>query len=80
MPRFLRGLLLTISLYNLLIWGYIVARIILNDVNPFDPFIDGIPISFYVLGIVSFVLSFAFMVLYVITGHLSASTQTSRKI
>jgi hypothetical protein len=51
-------------LYSLLFWLYIVADIIILKVNPLDPFIYWIPISFYVLGIVTFVTSFASMVVY----------------
>ena len=57
--RTLRAFLITVSAYSLLMWLYIAARIIVF----YDPscwrseFIDGIPITFWQLGIVAFLVS-----------------------
>ena len=61
--RTLRAFLITVSAYSLLMWLYIAARIIVF----YDPscwrseFIDGIPITFWQLGIVTFITSGASM-------------------
>ena len=53
----IRALFLTSWIYTTLVWLYCVARIIINEIDPGDPFIIGIPITFWELGIVAFVIS-----------------------
>ena len=57
--RKLKALCLTISLYSGLLWGYIATRIIaLSDPSCWaSNFIDEIPITFWQLGIVAFLVS-----------------------
>lgn len=52
-------------LYSILIWLYIAARIIIDDVPLGSLFIDSIPFfTFTILGAVSFIVSMVFMFLY----------------
>jgi hypothetical protein len=63
--RFLRALLLTVWLYSLLLWLYIVMRVLGEDVLLFMSFIDFIPwLLFWQLGAMSFLLSAACMLTY----------------
>jgi hypothetical protein len=61
----LRALMLSTWLYSLLLWVYIVARITINRVNPTSRFIPSVPFfTFINLGIISFVLSFICLIVY----------------
>lgn len=61
----MKALFLVLWVHSLLIWLYIVARIIVNHVHVVSPFLDAIPfLSFMTLGIITFVLSMIFMFLY----------------
>ena len=62
---FLRALVLTTGVFSFLLWLYIILRIVFNHVNVMSAFIDRIPISFWVLGGFSFVVSFLCMFVYV---------------
>jgi hypothetical protein len=63
--RFFRALVLTTWLYSLLLWLYIVARIVVNKVEMSDLFIDYVPhFTFLNVGVLSFVLSFVCMLTY----------------
>jgi hypothetical protein len=53
----IKALFLTFWVYSTLIWLYCVARIIINNVEPWDLFINGIPITFWELGSVAFLVS-----------------------
>lgn len=64
MSRFLRALLLATCIYSFLMWIYTIARIIVSNIDPWELFISYIPIPFYIVGIISFVVSFICMVLY----------------
>jgi hypothetical protein len=68
MARLLQGFLMTISLYSLLAWGYVVGRILWTGTIPRGVSVLGAYVPFWVLGIIAFVLSFAFMVLYVLAS------------
>jgi len=68
MARVLRGLLLTAGVYSLLICAYVIARVVLNGINPGDEFITGIAVSFWDLGIVTFNVGVACMVLAAVSG------------
>lgn len=57
---------LVVSLYSLLLWGYVCARILISNVYLGSPFIDGIPINFWQLGLAAFVTSFIAMVACVV--------------
>jgi hypothetical protein len=60
-----KALFLTLWINSFLIWLYIVARIVVNNVPLGSLFIDSIPFfTFTILGIVAFVLSMVFMFLY----------------
>ena len=62
----IKALFLTLWVYATLIWLYCVARIIVNNIDPWDLFIIGIPISFLELSLVAFLVSaincYAFLV------------------
>lgn len=63
--RFLRALVLSIWAYSFLFWAYVCFRLTIGQVIPFDPFIEGVPFfSFYITGIITFVISFLSMVIY----------------
>ena len=64
LSRFTRALMWATSVYSLLLWAYIVLRIVFSRIDVHDPFIDGIPISFWVLGLIAFVVSFSSTVIY----------------
>ncbi len=60
-----KALFLTLWVHSLLVWLYVVSRIIVNHVPLNSPFIDAIPfLTFTVLGIIAFVLSMIFMFMY----------------
>ena len=61
----MRALFLVLWVHSLLVWLYIVVRIVVNHVHLLSPFLDAIPfISFITLGIITFVLSMIFMFLF----------------
>ncbi len=63
--RLFRSLVLATSVFSLLLWVYIVIRIVFNDVDVTTPFVDAVPfLSFEVLGALTFGLSFVCTVLY----------------
>ena len=62
---FFRSLVLTTGVFSFLLWLYIVMRIVFNHVNVMTPFVNRVPsISFWVLGAISFAVSFLSMFLY----------------
>jgi hypothetical protein len=64
--RFISLVFLIVSLYSLLLWGYVCARILISDVDLGSPFINGIPITFWQLGLAAFITSFAAMLAYIV--------------
>lgn len=61
-----KALVLTTWFYSLLLWLYIVLRITINRVNIFDRFIYSIPyLTFFSLGVISFIVSFVSLFVYV---------------
>lgn len=63
--RFFRALVFSTWLYSLILWLYIVARIVVNGVDVHWPFVDSIQsISISEMGIAMFLLSFICMVIY----------------
>ena len=79
MVRLLKGILLTISLYCLLAWGYVIGRILWTNTIPRGVSVLGIHISFWVLGIIAFLLSFIFMVLYVLAGSVDHGSRSAER-
>jgi len=53
----IKAIFLTVWIYATLIWLYCVARIIINNIEPLDPFIIGIPLLFWQLALITFFLS-----------------------
>ncbi len=63
--RFLRALFFCTWLYSLMLWLYIVARVVISGVDVHYPFVDSIPsISISEMGVASFLLSFVCLVIY----------------
>src|SRR5213594_4329594 len=63
--RFFRSLVLTTWVFSVLLWLYIVARIIVNQVDVHMPFVDSVPsLSFSAMGAFAFGLSFLSMFIY----------------
>jgi hypothetical protein len=63
--QFLRSLVLSTWVFSMLLWLYIVARIIVNGVDVHTPFVDSVPsVSFSALGAFAFGLSFLTMFFY----------------
>ncbi len=53
--RFLRALVLTTCVGSWLVWLYVVARVVINNVDVHTPFLDSVPsVSFSALGVYSF--------------------------
>ena len=52
-----RAACLTVCVYGLLIWLYVVLRLLLFRISIFERFIWDIPVSFWQLAIVSFIAS-----------------------
>ena len=50
------------GIYSLLVWLYIVVRIVVSEVNMNNPFIDGIPGNFWQWGIIAFTISYICMI------------------
>ena len=62
---FAKALILSVWLYSLLLWFYIVLRIVFNNVPMFNRFIGSLPfLTFYSLGVISFALSFVSLTIY----------------
>ena len=65
LSRFLRALVISTWIYSLLGWLYVVARVLVNNIDPRDPFILEYPdIAFFEVGIVCFLVSFVCFVIY----------------
>jgi hypothetical protein len=63
--RFLRALVFSTWIYSLMLWLYIVARIVISGVDVHWPFVDSIQfISISEMGIFTFGLSFLSMIVY----------------
>jgi hypothetical protein len=63
--RILRALVFSTWLYSLMLWLYIVARVVISGVDVHYPFLDSIPsISISALGAASFLASFISMAIY----------------
>ncbi len=73
---FLRALVAATGIFSFLLWLYIVMRIVFNHVDLRSPFIDRIPsLSFWVLGAISFVVSFLSVLIYIwLWGPFSRAT------
>jgi hypothetical protein len=63
--KIVRSSAFVVWLYSTLIWAYVCARIIVSEVE-FTPFIDGIDISFWQLGILTFIISAISLWIYLI--------------
>lgn len=55
--RIFRSFVLTVAVFSLLLWIYIVLRIVVNDVDPPSPFLPNLPFSVIDVGAASFALS-----------------------
>jgi hypothetical protein len=63
--RFLKALFFSTWLYSLMLWLYIVARVVISGVDVHYPFVDSIQsISISEMGAASFLLSFVCLVIY----------------
>ena len=61
----LRAITVSTWLYSLLFWLYVVVRITINRVNPTSRFIPSVPFfTFINIGILTFVLSFICLIVY----------------
>lgn len=67
------------SLAGLLVWLYVVARILSTGTIPDGVTVLGIHLSFWIWGIVAFLASFAFMVLFVIASGFSRRGKGSER-
>jgi len=64
--KYVRALILTFWIYSTLLWIYCVSRIIVNNIDPWDPFIKGLLITFLEVGIATFLMSAAGCFLYLV--------------
>lgn len=56
--RFLRALVLTTALFSFAAWIYVVLRVVVNNIDPPRPFLNGVPsVSFLAVGAFAFGLS-----------------------
>jgi hypothetical protein len=63
--RFPRALVLTTAVYSMLLWLYVVGRLVFSGVDVTYPFLDSVPgISIAAVGIAAFVVSFACTLVY----------------
>ena len=63
--RFVRSLVLTSWVFSMILWSYTVARIIFNQVDVHQPFVDSVPsISFSAVGAFAFGMGFLSMFIY----------------
>jgi hypothetical protein len=77
--RLLRALLLTGWLYGLLLWLYIIMRILGEDILLFMSFIDFIPwLLYWQLGALSFLFSAACMLTYLYYWGFSSAASKGR--
>ena len=60
-----KALFFTLWLYTFLLWLYIVARIVIDQVPLYSLFLNHVPFfTFILLGIIAFVLSMIFMYMF----------------
>lgn len=60
-----KALFFTLWLYSFLIWLYVVARIVIDNVGLDNPFLNSVPFfTFISVGILAFLFSMIFMFLY----------------
>ncbi len=57
----------TVWLYSAILFAYVVARIVINRASPWDLFIDGIPVTFWHLGLVAYVVSAGAMMAFLLS-------------
>jgi hypothetical protein len=62
--RFFRALVLTTGVFSFLLWLYTTLRVLVNGINPPDPFVPGLRISFLSVGVLSFGVCFLSTFLY----------------
>jgi hypothetical protein len=63
--QFFRSLILTTAVFSMLLWLYIVVRIVISGVDVHYPFVDSIPaISISAMGVFAFGLSFLCTFIY----------------
>ena len=63
--RLFRSLVLTTCVFSFLAWLYVATRIIVNGIDPPDPFLNSVPgVSFSAVGIFAFGVGFISMFLY----------------
>jgi len=63
--RFFRSLVLTTCVFSVLMWLYIAARIMVNQVDAHMPFVDSVPsLSFSAVGAFAFGMSSLSMFIY----------------
>jgi hypothetical protein len=68
--KVIKAILLTTWLYSLLLWFYIVLRIIVGRVDPNNLFINSVPyLTFAILGMISFSLSFISLFVYLVLNY-----------
>lgn len=57
--RFFRALVLTVAAFSFLLWLHTTLRVIVNGVDPPEPFVPGLrSVSFLAVGVLSFGVSF----------------------
>ena len=63
-----KALFMTLRLYTFLLWFYLVLRIVVDQVPLNDLFLNSVPyFTFLRLGVIAFVFSMLFMLLYLIS-------------
>ena len=63
----IKALFATLWLYTFLLWLYVIARIVIDQVNLDSLFFNQVPFfTFIRLGLIAFVLSMIFMYLFLI--------------
>jgi hypothetical protein len=63
--RFFRALVLTTGVFSFLLWLYTTLRVLVNGINPPEPFFPGVrSVSFLTVGVLSFGVSFMSMLVY----------------
>ena len=55
--RFTMAICLTATVYSAIAWAYVCIRIVVSKVDPFSEFINGIPINFLQIGMITFLMS-----------------------
>ncbi len=62
-----KALLITVGFFSFLFWIYVVARVLISHVRLYNPFISFIPfLSFFTVGIISFLVSFVCFFAYLV--------------